>query len=204
MPGEDYYKQRTDAAGDVAEVEHGDGPMRTRSEATDSGARIVMAGRPQQNEEGVGDVCVRLAQALNDRTGEDWRADAERPRGLENGVDWYLRSSRGGVWGVQVTRVGAANRWARTARGERVAEDLSSADAAAEVWEAIRRKIAVRGGILALAVGQPGAHAFRATVEEFQRRYGREVREQVRFSEVWLVGYSPETTVSIHPLESIA
>jgi hypothetical protein len=200
MQGDDYYKQRTDDAGDIVEIEHGDGPMRTRSEASASGARIVMAGRPQQNEEGVLGVCTCLAEAIKEKTGEDWSADAEKPRSPEGGVDWYLRSRQGGVWGVQVTRVGASKRWARSARGERVEGEISTADAAAEIWEAIERKITFRGGILALAVGQPGAHAFRATVDEFQRKYGRKVQERVQFSEVWLVGYSPETTVRIHPM----
>jgi hypothetical protein len=202
MPGsDDYYKQRADDAGDVVEVEHGDGPMRTRSETTDGGARIVMVGRPQQNEEGVRDVCMRLAEAIGRQTGEDWHADAERPRGPEDGVDWYLRSSRGGVWGVQVTRVGAADRWARSAGGERVTEELLTSDAAREIWEAIRKKIQIREGILALALGQPGAHAFRATLQELQRKGGRSMQEQVRVSEACLVGYSPETTVRIHPPE---
>ena len=173
--------------------------MRTRSEATGWGARIVMSGRPQQNEEGVRDVCVRLAEAISVRTGEYWQPDEKEPLGPESGVDWYLRSSRGNVWGVQVTRVGLRSRWARSGRGERVAEDFLAADAASEIWEAIKRKLRVRGGILALNIGQPGMHSFRETLEAFRAMYGRDMQEQVRFSEVWLVGYSPETTLRIHP-----
>ena len=124
MAAGDNFRQRTNRNGHVEQIEHGDGPMRTRSEATDGGARIAMSGRPQQNEEGVRGVCVRLSEAISLRTGETWIADTEKPLGPEDGVDWYLRSKRGGVWGVQVTRVGSRSRWARSARGEQVAEDI--------------------------------------------------------------------------------
>jgi hypothetical protein len=199
MTEDDYYRQTKNGMGDVDQAEHGDGPMRTRSEATQDGARIEMSGRPPQNEDGVRGVCVRLAQAISVRTGEVCIADPEKPLGPEDGVDWYLKSKRGDVWGVQVTRVGSRSRWAQSARGERVAEEIPTPDAASEIWEAIERKLSFRGGILALDIGQPGLHGFRATLEAFREKYGRDVQEQVRFTEVWLVGYSPETTLRVHP-----
>lgn len=146
----DYFRQRTDSSGNVQYVEHGDGPMRTRSEATDQGALIItMSGRPQQNEEGVHSVCVRLAEAISQRTGQLWLADPDRPAGREQGVDRYLRSGGDGLWGVQVTRVGSGSRWARSARGEQVSEEVVASVAAAEIWEAIEKKLTFRGGILA-------------------------------------------------------
>jgi hypothetical protein len=197
--GDNYYRQEKNAAGEVVEQQHGDVAMFTRSEATDIGARIDMSGRPKQGEEGVHGVCVRLANALSARTGETWTADPAGPVGPEDGVDWYLRSGFGGVWGVQVTRVGSRSRWEQCATGKPVAEEVPAAVAALEIWEAIARKLKIRGGILALDIGQPGMHAFGRTLEAFRDVYGEDTHARVRFSQVWLVGYSLETTVRLHP-----
>ncbi len=97
--------------------------------------------------------------------------------------------------------MGPKTRWEEVAHGKEISEDLAWNDGAAEIWAAIARKLthAWRGGILAVSVGQPGMHAFRQTVQAFRRTYSPRVREHVQYSEVWLVGYSAETTALIHP-----
>ena len=199
MKPSDYVRQVLNGQNEVQHSSHGDAGMVTSSDQTDDGIQIRMAGRPQQNEDGVHQLCVRLALAVSLRDGGDWRADDHPPHGPETGTDWSLRTAQGGEWGVQVTRVGKTQRWETLANGRHVLELLSTSEAAAEIWDAIERKLRTKGGILALSVGQPGAHAFAGVIDEFRRAYGALVRASVRYSQVWLVGYTLETTVRLHP-----
>lgn len=195
----DYYSQDVDAGGAVTSTQHGDVAMRTHSEATPAGIRLRMSGHPAQGEFGNRAVAETLAAAMMHRSGVSWVADAEPPSRTDTEVDWFLRADRRGVCGVQITRVGPRERWAAVARGGRLDEEISADEAADEIWQAIVRKSHVRGGILALAVGQPGGHAFPDVLDSFRRLYAARVPSSVGFTEVWLVGYSLETTVRIHP-----
>lgn len=58
-PG-DRYREGTNPHGEVIDVDHADGPMRTRATLEPEGARFEMSGRPPRKEEGTKKVCVRL------------------------------------------------------------------------------------------------------------------------------------------------
>ena len=67
----------------------------TVADAGPSGeSRYGMAGRPPQNEEGVREVSIALAQALSDATGVEWTADPRPPDGLNIGTITYRHHLR--------------------------------------------------------------------------------------------------------------
>lgn len=201
QPG-DYSRENANSLGDVTHIEHGDGPMQTHAEARAEGAVFQMSGRPPQAEEGTKEVCIRLARALTCRTGHIWKAEEDAPSGPERGIDWFLRDADGVRLPVQVTRVGRRERWAAIASRGSVRGTATAAEAAADIWEAIERKMPTQDAetVLALNVGQPGYYGFSSVVDEFRRRYDCDLRKGITFREVWLVGYSLNTTCRIHPL----
>jgi hypothetical protein len=101
---------------------------------------------------------------------------------------------------VQVTRVTPENLYARTAFYGKSEGNASQAQAADELIKAVKRKIRSQdqNTILALSIGQPGYHAFPPMVNAFIRRFQQELSPHVKYRQVWLVGYSLDTTIQIH------
>lgn len=93
LPKHNFYKEETNADGEIVRMDHADGPMTTHAELEGTRALFEMSGRPQRNEEGTKEVCVRLAEALSQSTGELWRADDHEPLGPESGIDWVLSNA---------------------------------------------------------------------------------------------------------------
>lgn len=196
---ENYVEQGLDDRGEMHHINHADGGLNTHAVRTDTGGRVELSGRPPQNEAGARRVSELLADALTRETGTVWKADPEGPPSDHLDVDWYIRCPPRNYWAVQITRAGSEERWRRIGRGERLIHDLPSAEGAAEIWAAIERKRHHRGGILAIDVGPGGAHAFRQITDEFIRVYGTGLQDMDdRFGQVWLVGYTAETTTCIY------
>jgi hypothetical protein len=104
-----------------------------------------------------------LAQALSHATGIEWTADPRSPDGLNIGTDWVLRSVTATL-PVQVTRVAPQQRWQTVGATGAVDGAALASDAAAEMWEAIERKLPQQDGhtLLALDIRHPGFHGFPA------------------------------------------
>ena len=179
----DFVHQRHNACGFV-----------TLADAVPSGdSRYEMAGRPPQNEDGVREVCLTLAQAFSDATGVEWTADSQRSDELGVWTDWVIRNSRV-VLPVQVTRVALRERWQTLGATGSVDGSASAPDAAAEMWAAIERKLPQQDShtILALDIRHPGFHGFPAVLNEFRVGFGARLKCEVRYAQVWAVGYAPE------------
>jgi len=182
--GEFVYQQHTDCG------------FFTQADAESSGDfRYEMAGRAPQNEQGVREVCITLAQVLSNEEDVNWTADALRTEGLDIWTDWVVRNGPIAL-PVQVTRVALQHRWGMLGAGGRVDGIASASDAAAEMWAAIQRKLPQQDDrtLLALDIRHPGFHGFPAALNEFRRVYGIHMERQVRFCQVWAVGYAPELT----------
>lgn len=185
---------RDPKTGDFVHQRHNDCGLVTLAEAGPSGdSRYEMAGRPPQNESGVREVCVTLARAISDATRVQWTADPQRSDKLPVWTDWVIRSSRG-VLPVQVTRVALMERWRRLGATGSVDGSASAADAAAEMWAAIEKKLSRQDSrvILALDIRHPGFHGFPAVLNEFRIGFGARLERDVRYAQVWAVGYEPE------------
>lgn len=161
-PQNDDYKEGTNGDGEIVRMEHGDGPMTTQAELEGTRASFGMSGRPQRNEEGTKEVCVRLAEVLSQRTRELWKADDHEPLGPESGVDWVLVNADGRTQPVQVTRVGHGSRWREIGKTGIAKGTAEAWEAAEDVWRAIEGKRLAQDPdiILALHGGQPGYYAF--------------------------------------------
>lgn len=196
----DFYRQNvTDRS--VDHVAHGDGPMETWAEIGESAEiRFQMGGKPPQNEDGSQRVARQLADALAMRDGKPWTAAATAPTGPERGIDWNLIDSSGVERPVQITRVGPSERWSRI-RTNAVRGTVTVSQAAQEIAGAIRRKVPSQDArtILALSTGQPGYYGFTDVIAEFKRAWLPQLASSLRFAEVWLVGYSAETTFAVWP-----
>jgi hypothetical protein len=198
---DDFYRESRNSNGDVVSMIHADGPMVTSAEVLDDQAMFKMTGRPPHKEEGTKEVCIRLAEALSHATGKIWTAEDNAPQGPERGVDWFLFEADGQRKPIQVTRVGPRSRWQKVG-STGTATGIDSADeAAADIWAAIERKLITQdpGTILALHSGQPGHYGFPTFVESFQRTFESQLINLVKYSEVWLVGYSVKTSYRLHP-----
>jgi hypothetical protein len=197
---DDYYRQRLTDGG-VEHVAHGDGPMETWAQIEEStDISFQMSGKPPQNEEGNQRVARQLADALTLRDNARWTPDRSAPSGPERGIDWNLFDPRGAVRPVQITRVGSPERWSR-ARTSGVTGAVTLSQATEDIAQAIRRKLPSQDArtILALSTGQPGYYAFTEVVTAFKRTHLPQLTPSLRFAEVWLVGYSLESTISVWP-----
>jgi hypothetical protein len=196
---DDWIATTVGATGEVEEIRHDDTGTFSQSVAQTDGATFSLSGRMPRQEEGSPEVCTALAGAKSIEDGTSWRA--EDPQ--HEGDDGCLRSGDE-RWPVQVTRANPRERWAQAGRTGSAEGTVSTNEAAAEIWRAIEKKVEQVGHrttrtILAVSVGIPGFHGLRHVVEEFRRAYGPRLKEQVTFPEVWLVGYTPETTYRVHP-----
>jgi hypothetical protein len=119
-------------------------------------------------------------------------ADPQGSGELRVWTDWVIRNSRG-VLLVQVTRVALRERWQTLGATGRVDGSASARDAAAEMWAAIERKLPQqdRHTVLALDIRHPG-HGFPAVLNEFRVGFGARLEREVRYAQVWAVGYAPE------------
>jgi hypothetical protein len=185
---------RDPKTGEFVHQRHNDCGFVTLADAGPSGdSRYEMAGRPPQNEAGVREVCLTLARALSDATGVEWTADPQRSAELSVWTDWVIRNSRG-VLPVQVTRVALWERWQTVGATGSVDGSASAPDAAAEMWAAIERKLRQQDShtVLALDIRHPGFHGFPAVLNEFRVGFGARLEREVRYAQVWAVGYAPE------------
>ena len=73
---------------------------------------------------------------------------------------------------------------------------MAAHEAADEVWSAIERKLVRQDErtLLALVIRHPGFHGFSDVLSEFHRRYDARLERDVRFTQVWAVGYAPTLT----------
>jgi hypothetical protein len=186
---------------DFHSVDHVDGPMTVRSQQTQEGVTFEMSGRPPQQEDGSGAVCIRLAQALSRASADLWTAESETT-GRESGIDGFVVAPNGQRVGVQVTRVGQQRRWASVGQTGAAVGSTTPSDAADNIWEAIHRKLTVQDPkvILALHAGEPPYYGFPEVIQLFERRHGATLRTKVVFAQVWLIGYTEATTARLHPL----
>lgn len=198
--GGNFLRETKDDQGHVRQIDHIDGPMFTSTHLQDDDtATFTMAGKPPQNDEDEYPVCVTLAEAITKTTGEQWEADPKRPDcDREPWIDRYLNGPRGRV-PVQVTKAGTERDFWQVGSTGRATGTASPANAAAQVWAAIERKISKqdRDSILAVSVRLSGVHGFKPMVDEFRRTYGDQLGQRVGYAQVWLVGYSLDTTCRV-------
>ncbi len=185
--------------GEIQHIIHQDTGAFSESRVQADAVTFSLSGRMPRQEEGSAEVCTALAEAKSTREGTPWVAAGP----MHDGDDGCVMHGNE-LWAVQVTRANPEPRWAQAGRYGTVEGDLTAAEAAAEIWQAIQNKLHRLAGpqtrtILAVSVGMPGLHGLPRVVEEFRRVYGPKLREQVTFPEVWLVGYTPETTHRVHP-----
>jgi hypothetical protein len=181
--------------GEVRHLQHNDCGFVTVSEAMSSGDfRFEMTGRPPQNEQDTESIGKTLAEALSRADGRLWLADSEGPE-HEEGIDWYLRSGND-VLPLQVTRVVSQKRWDSLGASGEVEGKASASEGAAEIWAAIERKLLRQDErtVLALIIRHPGFHGFSEALAEFHDRYDARLQREVRFAQVWAVGYGPDLT----------
>jgi hypothetical protein len=174
-------------------LHHSDCGFVTVADAAQSGDfRFGMTGRPPQNEQDTRDIAITLAEVLSRSDGKSWEADPKSPE-REDGTDWFLRSA-GDELPIQVTRVAPQKRWDTLGANREVDGNASASDAAAEMWAAIERKLPQQDErtVLALNIRHPGFHAFPAALQEFVVVYGTRLRGEVRYAQVWAIGYGPE------------
>jgi hypothetical protein len=204
MPGDqgpqDFFRQSIEH-GEVARVEHADQGMHTSAEIEGDDVSYTMAGRPPRGEQGNNLVAEMISAASSKQFGGDWKAHPTAPEGPERGVDWYIEQAGEEAVGVQVTRAGPSQRWAES-QGNGTDGVLRIDDVAAEIADAIEKKLNAQDPlvILALSIGQPGVHAFQDVVQAFRATYLPMLRPRIRFAQIWLVGYSLETTHRLWPI----
>lgn len=190
----DSFSQSADEHGQIQEISHCDGPALTNAERISGGVHVEITGRPPQNEDGVEPVCRRLALAIRRKTNLTASADGGRPTGGETGADWYIQHGDENV-PVQVTRVGSQEMWAKLGRNKSVVFERLSQEMASEIARAIeaKRHKVDNHTILALDAGVSAGGMFEDVVCAWHSKYGPSVVD-MRVREIWLVGYSPETT----------
>jgi hypothetical protein len=198
---ENSLVQGTDRKGEVRHIAHCDAAFHSITDLSDDVADFRMHGPPHRGEYGNKEVCVMLAQAITFVTGTVWSADQETPSDGRPWVDWIIRNENGQSWDVQVTRVGLEALGSALGAGKDVSGRQTFSQAATEIWPAIERKLSSQDPrtILALNIRYPGSHGFEPVVETFWQTYRTELQRRVRFAQVWLVGYTLETTFCIHP-----
>jgi|GEM_PF-6248533 len=197
--GDSYHQHIED--GNVTEVAHSDAGMETSAKIDESRVAFAMSGKPPQNEQGNQRVAQLLSEALSERDRAQWTADPSPPPSQDCWVDWNLKDPARTVWPVQITRLGPTDRWAQV-RGTGVAGALTAREAAKEIAVAIQRKLPAQDPrmILALSAGQPGFCIFAEVITEFRLVYLPDLRPLLRFAQIWLVGYSLETTIVVWPV----
>jgi hypothetical protein len=196
---DDWVATGWSATGAVEEIRHGDTGMFSESRARADRASFSLGGRMPRQEEGSFEVCTVLARAKSVEGGQSWRAEDPQHEG-----DDGCLSCGEDLTPVQVTRANPQERWAQAGRSGSAEGWVTTHEAVAEIWHAIEKKLEQLGHrrtqtILALSVGMPGLHGLPHMVDEFRRTYGPKLQEQVTFPEVWLVGYTLETTYRVHP-----
>jgi hypothetical protein len=195
---DDFYEEAPTASGGY-DVDHCDAPVRTHARVTDDQAEVLVEGRAPQGEQDARETCLRLARALSARDRKAWRLDDSRA--LPPYVDGYVcNEAEGPLVPVQVTRVGSSMRWERLNTTGTVLGAIRHAEAAEEIWMAIRRKRQGEDASTILALrGQPGVHTVQCVVDEFLRTYGSDL-QFVLYREIWLIGSSPETHCCLRPV----